>query len=46
MIEERIPKDILYMKIKGNCPKARLRLRLEQQVRKDITKEGKIWDGI
>jgi hypothetical protein len=36
MNEERIPKKILYMKVKGKCPRGRLRSRREQQIRKNV----------
>jgi hypothetical protein len=36
MNEERIPKKVLNMKLKGKCPRMRPRPRW-QQVRKDVT---------
>jgi hypothetical protein len=46
MNEERIPKKVLNMNIKGKCVRGRPRLRWEY-VRKDVTqKEGKTWGKI
>jgi hypothetical protein len=36
MNEERIPKEILNLKLNGKCPKGRLRLGWEEQIRKGI----------
>jgi hypothetical protein len=54
MNEERIPNKVLNMTVKGKCPRGRLRSRMEQEVRKDVTqKEGRpgeeiekeLWEG-
>jgi hypothetical protein len=37
MNEERIPKKISNMKVKGKCPRGRLTSRWQQQVRKAVT---------
>jgi hypothetical protein len=38
---ERITKEVLNMKIKGKCPRGRLRTRWGQQIRKDFHTEGR-----
>jgi hypothetical protein len=43
--KETIPKKVLNLKVKGKCPRGRLRSTWEQQVRKYIThKEGRSWE--
>jgi hypothetical protein len=44
MNKERIPKKVLYLKVKGKCPRGRPRSRWKQQVRKDVRqREGRPW---
>jgi hypothetical protein len=37
MNKDKIPKKISNIRVKGKCPRERLRLRWEPQVEKDIT---------
>jgi hypothetical protein len=47
MIEERIEKEVLNMKVKGKQQRGRLRPRWEQQVRTVVTqREGRPWEEI
>ena len=36
---DQIPKKVLNVKLKGNCPRGRPRSRCEQPVRQDVTQE-------
>jgi len=36
---DQIPKKVLNVKLKGNCPRGRPRSRCKQPVRQDVTQE-------
>jgi hypothetical protein len=43
--EERIPRKVFNVKIKGKCSRGSLRSKWEQKVKKDVTQmEGKPWE--
>ena len=45
MSEERLPKMALKIKLKGEKPVGRPRMRWEDQVKRDVERRGKPWQG-
>jgi hypothetical protein len=46
MADERIPKKMLEMKLRGRRPRGRLRTRWMDQVQRDMEKRGKKWTQV
>jgi hypothetical protein len=43
MADDRMPKKMLEMKLRGRRPRGRLRTRWMDQVKRDMEKRGKKW---
>jgi hypothetical protein len=46
MADERIPKKMLEMKLRGRRPRGRPRTRWMDQVKRDMKKRGKKWTQV
>jgi hypothetical protein len=46
MADERIPKKMLEMKLRGRRPRGRRRTRWMDQVMRDVEKRGKKWTEV
>jgi hypothetical protein len=46
MREERIPKKMLHIKMKGNLPRGRPKTRWIEQIRKNMEMREKNWEEI